>query len=239
MPTLPSRKRTSSSPVSSAMSEEEIPMPLLRLKIHDLPSEGADRFLKSVTIRSVMQKAVNVVLTILNPSPHQDKVPGVRSITLILRPFEGVAYTAGKSIDLEHKKIHFSTTHIERIYEAHLENEIMGVIIHEMVHCWQWNGRGQCNSGLIEGVADWVRLRAGYVPPHWRQNADKIWDVGYETTGYFLDWLEERFGAGTVPRLNQKLREPYIKEEFWQGFFGEGNGVESLWQEYAQHIQHI
>lgn len=37
----------------------------------------------------------------------------------------------------------------------------MGVCVHEMVHCWQWNAKGTCPGGLIEGIADYVRLRSG------------------------------------------------------------------------------
>ncbi|KAF8672392.1 hypothetical protein HU200_049598 [Digitaria exilis] len=33
---------------------------------------------------------------------------------------------------------------------------------HETTHVWQWNEQGQANGGLIEGIADYVRLKAGY-----------------------------------------------------------------------------
>lgn len=35
------------------------------------------------------------------------------------------------------------------------------------------------------------------------------WGVGwgYQKTGYFLEWLERKFGEGTVRRLNGCLRE--------------------------------
>ncbi|CAI0445498.1 unnamed protein product [Linum tenue] len=37
-----------------------------------------------------------------------------------------------------------------------------------MTHVWQWLGGGQGDiapGGLIEGIADFVRLRAGLAPP--------------------------------------------------------------------------
>ena len=80
----------------------------------------------------------------------------------------GVAYTCGKDFDFEHKEIHFSTDYIEGIDAKLLRREITGVIVHRMVHCWQFNGKHSCNAGLIEGIADWVRLKAGLGPPHWR-----------------------------------------------------------------------
>lgn len=45
-------------------------------------------------------------------------------------------------------------------------------MVHEMVHCWQRNAHGTAPGGLIEGIADWVRLKAGLVPPHWKREAD-------------------------------------------------------------------
>lgn len=85
--------------------------------------------------------------------------------------------------------------------------EIEGVLVHELVHCFQHNGRGACPGGLVEGIADWVRLGAGLGAPHWRRGAvPDRWDQGYERTAYFLDWLEVKFGRGTVRRMNEALR---------------------------------
>lgn len=117
--------------------------------------------------------------------------------------------------------------------------EIHGVLVHELVHCFQHNGRGTCPGGLIEGIADWVRLRANLGAPHWKRDAvpDK-WDQGYEKTAYFLDWLEDREGEGTVRRINEALREDkYIEATFWKSLFGRGNGIEALWKEYLRHLR--
>jgi hypothetical protein len=56
-----------------------------------------------------------------------------------------------------------------------------GVLCHELVHTLQHDAKGQCNGGLIEGIADFVRLKAGLAADHWSENAvgDK-WDCGYE-----------------------------------------------------------
>ncbi|CAI0445583.1 unnamed protein product [Linum tenue] len=31
-----------------------------------------------------------------------------------------------------------------------------------MTHVWQWNGGGATPLGLIEGIADFIRMKAGY-----------------------------------------------------------------------------
>ena len=46
------------------------------------------------------------------------------------------------------------------------------------MHCWQYNGLGTCPGGLIEGIADYIRLKDGLAPPHWTRGG-KHWDDGY------------------------------------------------------------
>jgi hypothetical protein len=62
---------------------------------------------------------------------------------------DGVAYTTGSDTS---KEIHFSCQHIVNCAER-CADEIRGVLVHEVVHCYQYNGQGACPSGLIEGIA--------------------------------------------------------------------------------------
>lgn len=144
---------------------------------------------------------------------------------------DGVAYTKGSDLDQDHKEIHFSLDYIKEISPARQEDEIQGVIVHEMVHCWQWNAVGTAPIGLIEGIADFVRLKAGLSPPHWKKEGDGQWDAGYQHTGYFLEWIERTFGEGSVKKINYTLKDKEYKEgEFWEQLFGKK--VELLWKEY-------
>lgn len=61
----------------------------------------------------------------------------------------GVAYTTGTHNE---KEIHFSLDYILQS-KARAHDEIMGVLVHEVVHCFQHNARGTCPGGLIEGIA--------------------------------------------------------------------------------------
>lgn len=164
--------------------------------------------------------------------PHYTPPP-TRSVTLILEDMPGVAYTKGTELDDDHKEIHLSMGYVKGIRRAPADDpsptftsvattggghgggggdvagayEIEGVLVHELVHCFQYNGRGECPGGLVEGIADWVRLAARLGAPHWRKDAvPDRWDQGYERTAYFLDWLETKFGRGTVRRMNEALR---------------------------------
>lgn len=147
----------------------------------------------------------------------------------------GVAYTTGSDIDDDHKEIHFSLDYIRSINSERQEEEIQGVLVHEMVHCWQWDGIGTAPGGLIEGIADYVRLRAGLSPPHWKKENTGKWDSGYQHTGYFLEWIENKWGDGSVRKVNNALKDKeYIEEEFWEKLFGKK--VEDLWSEYSEDL---
>lgn len=105
-----------------------------------------------------------------------------------------------------------------------------------MVHCFQHNCHGGAPGGLIEGIADYVRLKAGLAPPHWHKGSTakdrgEKWDEGYQRTAWFLEWLEDEHGTGTVSRINAAMRERYDEEKFWEGLFGEK--VQTLWQRYC------
>ncbi|KAJ5291619.1 hypothetical protein N7478_000870 [Penicillium angulare] len=190
-------------------------------------------------------------------------IPATRSITIFLRDFGGVAYTTGTELDNDHKEIHLSLPYIQHCTSSKNSNplhELHGVLTHELVHCYQhtappFAGDGGRKipgppGGLIEGIADFVRLKAGLAPPHWKKpqsagdRADK-WDAGYEKTGYFLAWIEDVWaGRGAIGMVNDRLlRVGYLgegddKEEaqpgFWESLFR--IGVADLWEEYGKWL---
>ncbi|TVY49479.1 hypothetical protein LOCC1_G000590 [Lachnellula occidentalis] len=214
-------------------------LPKLRLEIRDLNHDGAQTFLTAVTASKALHNAVQSVLSLLYQSPDSltTTVPSTRSVTLIMRSMPGVAYTTGSDLDDDHKEIHFSLDYIHSsVSKDRKAHEIMGVLTHEMVHCYQYNAKGTCPGGLIEGIADWVRLHAELSPPHWKKEASGKWDAGYQHTGYFLDYLDKRFGEGLIRRLNEKLRiERYEEKRFWTELCG--RPVEQLWGDYGDALE--
>ncbi|KAF1996634.1 BSP-domain-containing protein [Amniculicola lignicola CBS 123094] len=209
---------------------------LLRLEIRDLSSPGASTFLRVLHASHALDSAVSTVLRLLYTDLDQKCIPGTRSVTLVLRSMSGVAYTTGLDIDSDHKEIHLSTDYISRVDQNRVKEEINGVLVHEMVHCWQHNASGTAPGGLIEGIADWVRLKANLGPPHWKRDGDCNWDAGYERTGYFLEWLEKEHGTDIVRKINEGLREcgEYKEEEFWKGCCG--SSVKNLWHGYQKSL---
>lgn len=210
--------------------------PRLRVRVEDLTHEGAIRFFKQASPGSLLSDAIVIVLQHIYTRAMPK--PPIRSVTLILESFDGVAFTKGSDLDNDHKEIHLSLNYIASIKETtatRLRDEIRGVIVHEMVHVWQHNGKGTCPGGLIEGIADWVRLRANLAPPHWSRTTGGDWDAGYDKTAFFLDWLEKEYGTGTVLKMNDTLRhQKYDQDRFWAGLFNKS--VRQLWNQYQSSL---
>lgn len=67
--------------------EDKFPLPKLRLEIRDIMHPGAKTFLKYVVPATALEFAVTATLELLYHSPKSKntKVPGTRSVTVIIR----------------------------------------------------------------------------------------------------------------------------------------------------------
>ena len=135
---IPIRNRRSSSSTAETTrphpKHPEYPKPKLLLKIGDLNHPAAATFFKVHNACTLLPSCIEAVLQTLYPRKDQ-KIPQVRSITLILRPMGGVAYTTGLDIDDDHKEIHFSMDYINSrdLDDEGKKTEIEGVVVHELV----------------------------------------------------------------------------------------------------------
>ncbi|RDX51852.1 plant basic secretory protein [Lentinus brumalis] len=211
--------------------EPQWPIPTFNIRIEDLAHPGAKLFLDHIRPDEALRNAVVTVCTWLYTP---ESVPrDVQCVTLVLRPMPGVAHTFGSPT---HKEIHFSLDHI-RNSESRAKDEILGVLVHEMVHCYQYNGQGKSPGGLIEGIADWVRLKAGHSPPHWKRETDGDWDGGYQKTAYFLEWIEGRYGDGSIRELNEAMKDKEYDEQVFKDVTG--RKVSKLWKLYKAHLEEL
>jgi hypothetical protein len=94
---------------------------------------------------------------------------------------------------------------------------VTGVLYHEVVHVWQWGLQDYgAHPRIFEGIADYVRLKAGYAPGHWVQPGQgDSWDQGYDVTARFLDYCDS-LEPGFVALLNAKLKDGYDEDYFLQ-----------------------
>lgn len=100
-----------------------------------------------------------------------------------------------------------------------------------MTHVWQWNGNGQANVGLIEGIADFVRNRAGYPDRTWVKNGQgDRWDQGYSVTMRFLNYCNDK-RPDFVAELNKMMRYRY-SDNYFQLLLGKT--VDQLWSDYKR-----
>lgn len=191
------------------------------------------------------------------PPPKPDNWPPqeVRSVTLIIRSMSGVAYTTGTDLDESHKEIHLNIGYLESTLknlsskpkheaDALFRYELMGVVTHEMVHVFQHNAHGTCPGGLVEGIADYVRLKSGLGAKHWnpwpaeKDTRGEKWDEGYQKTAWFLVWVEEEVetvGSGlkdVIARLNNEMRRrKWDDGKVWKDVVGVS--VEKMWKRYT------
>lgn len=258
-------------------SKPSLPKPKFRLHLDDLRHSGTNSFLSLVpdpllTLEKALQSIVEYLYTV--PSEEEDNndklpstvcpptistipsfipsIPPTQSVTLILRDFDGLAYTTGNEFD---KEIHVALSYVQYCTTSQdPAGELAGVLTHELVHCFQHtsprqlspthndgayshgngDGNGYDNNvnaprppgGLIEGIADFVRLKAGLSPPHWKKPTSSNerpakWDQGYQHTAYFLAWLEDvRAGAGAIALVNDRL----LRVGYHTGESGNNNG---------------
>ncbi|KAJ3174536.1 hypothetical protein HDU87_007128 [Geranomyces variabilis] len=222
-------------------------------------SRGTILFMKTFPLAfETLAEACSLVLKHLYPAASP--LPSITAVSLHVRPFEGVAHTAahivrraedpmeGNHITAE---IHFSSEYIaslpKRLGSDDVRLEIMGVLVHEMVHVWQCYMEDQQSDDdepaeaseastktprpphwIVEGVADYVRFRAGYPAKHWHRGAGGRLEDGYERTGFFLDWVEEKW-AGFVFALNAAPHADTVKRIT-------GQEVETLWRSYQMEL---
>lgn len=133
-------------------------------------------------------------------------------------------------------KIHVSDEFIEGLKED-ARREFTGVVYHVMTHVWQWKGNGEAPKWLTEGIADYVRLEAGYAPEGWvKPGGGDSWTDGHDVAARFLEHCNE-LEKGFVGELNKRMRTGYT-----DGFFVDilGKTLDQLWIDYkAQYMNKL
>lgn len=72
-------------------------------------------------------------------------------------------------------------------------------------------------------------------PPHWAKSyppkKGDAWDAGYEKTAFFLLWIEQRYGDGSIRDLNQMLKSDEYDKKMFKRLTG--RKLDKLWSLYC------
>uniref|UniRef100_A0A0E0M938 Uncharacterized protein n=2 Tax=Oryza punctata TaxID=4537 RepID=A0A0E0M938_ORYPU len=147
----------------------------------------------------------------------------VDTVVLAVRDVDGIAFTSGNTITL-------GAGYVADITGNDFKTQVTGVLYHEVVHVWQWGLQDYAaHSWVYEGIADFVRLRAGYIAAGWVQPGQgNSWEDSYSVTARFFDYCDG-VEPGFVADMNGKLEDGYNVDYFVQIT---GKTVQQLWQDY-------
>ncbi|KAK9667160.1 hypothetical protein RND81_14G237500 [Saponaria officinalis] len=178
---------------------------------------------------ATLSKATNFIWETFQQTENpNDRKPGITRITVHVVPWKGEVTT-------KKNQLYISSIYIQN-YEGDIRREITRVIYHELTHVWQWTGMGRAPKGLLEGIADYVKIKAGYADEKYgkKQGDGERWDEGAEITAYFLEYCNE-LRKGFVAELNAKMKNGY-EESFFRELLGKS--VEKVWDDYKDKYGH-
>ncbi|WP_321279276.1 basic secretory protein-like protein [Marinifilum fragile] len=145
-----------------------------------------------------------------------------------------------------HINIFFSSLYLKNkkgeMSDMDLVDEIVGVLYHELAHGYQYSPKGAGAYaggtdffGFLEGIADYVRLKAGYSSYKYRKIGGH-WNDGYKTTAFFIDWLHTK-DPDFVYKMNQTAKTiiPWSWDEATNKIFDQS--TQSLWDEYQAYLK--
>lgn len=173
-----------------------------------------------------------------------DPIEDIQMITYKLQDYEGIS---GKSGNLPHVSITFSTRHIVQTYQSSifkLDSETRGVLFHEMTHCYQHEPKncGSYSDGgvfwaFIEGLADAVRIHSGYLDFANRKPGGWYTD-GYQTTGFFIQWLTTK-EPDAIRKINASAKEleTWSFDAAMEYVFNKKITTKELWNEYQAYLK--
>ncbi|MDD7153950.1 MAG: basic secretory protein-like protein [Candidatus Cryptobacteroides sp.] len=173
-----------------------------------------------------------------------DPMNHVGRINYILKDYDGVSAKAGNP---EETTVYFSTRHVEKSAAQSmfkLDYETRGVLFHELVHAYQFEPKGigtySTNKefwACIEGLADAVRAQAGYFDIAERRRPGGNWLDGYQTTGFFIQWLTTK-DPDAIRKFHQSVRdlEVWSFDGAMKYIFGKNASIQGLWDEYQAFL---
>ncbi|MFA5650185.1 MAG: basic secretory protein-like protein [Proteiniphilum sp.] len=193
----------------------------------------------------LIRKSILGVVKTLYWSPS-DSIPGIRKINYTIEDVGGISAKSGGVPEIS---IFYSSRWVEQAAKESDDRvlyETEGVLYHELVHGFQLEPRGIGSYGtnrtffaFIEGMADAVRAHNGYFPLSNRR-AGGHWLDGYQTTGFFLEWLTTK-DDDFIRKFNRTALEviPWSFDGAIKEVLGQEYSIDGLWEEYQAFLKSI
>lgn len=166
-----------------------------------------------------------------------EEVRAANHITLIIEEDqEGVAWKAG---DVGNISVGISTNHLQSVKNdgRDVANEIRGILFHEMTHMYQNDDKPENTyehiANMYEGIADAVRIRAGFTPSGARptDKSGNWYDKTYASQAFFWLFADTKY-PDFLYRLNQSMKKDGVP---WQPEVIQtltGQSADDLWSDY-------
>lgn len=216
--------------------------PEVVLAHEDTSSAGYQRI---NTLMPDISKVINNITLDVNKKLYKNftEVPDFKKVIFTLQWSDVLASRGGSGDTM---LLTFSTKYIEQKLAAQPDDQVLyeleGVFWHELTHGYQHapaNGIYQGGNeyhAFLEGVADLVRINAGYHKTRQPKLSDN-WLGGYTNTGFFLDWIRQHKESDFTYKFNQTALtlKPWSFNRAFEQILGQG--VQPLWDEYQQHLK--
>lgn len=173
-----------------------------------------------------------------------DSIPNITKINYTIEDVEGISAKGGGVPEIS---IFYSSRWVEQASKKGGDDKVLyeteGVLYHELVHGYQLEPQGIGSYGnnktffaFIEGMADAVRAHNGYFPIENRR-AGGNWMDGYQTTGFFLQWLTSK-DTDFLKKFNKSALEviPWSFDGAIKHVLGEELTIEGVWDEYQKYL---
>lgn len=174
-----------------------------------------------------------------------DSIPNIRKINYTIEDVDGISAKSGGVPEIN---IFYSTRWVEYSAKNGGDDKVLyeteGVLYHELVHGFQLEPQGIGSYGtnktffaFIEGMADAVRAHNNYFPITNRKPGGN-WMDGYQTTGFFLDWLTTK-DKDFLRKFNKSTLHviPWSFDGGIKYALGDQFTTQGLWNEYQEFVK--
>ena len=191
----------------------------------------------------LIKETILAVVRTLYWSPS-DSIPKITKLNYTIEDVKGISAKGGGVPEIS---IFYSSRWVEQAAKNGGDDKVLyetkGVLCHELTHGYQLEPQGIGSYGtnktffaFIEGMADAVRAHNGYFPAKNRKPGGH-WMDGYQTTGFFLEWLTTK-DADFLRKFNKSTLAviPWSFEGAIKHVLGEQYTMEGIWNEYQTFL---